>query len=180
MGTLEYVQIAVATLVDVGLRQEATFRTRATDTETLQQGRVIKRVGGVQQRLGALQRGTQLADVPALDDRDAVLQHLAGAHAPQQFARGQVGAERVFAHLQFAGGIELARQQLPLRILAFIHAGLAQFAQHAVHAIAAGDDHALGGRGDPRGGEGAAPAGRGRLGRVADRGECLRRAVLQQ
>ncbi|KAG1309857.1 hypothetical protein G6F63_016403 [Rhizopus arrhizus] len=64
----------------------------ATETETLHQGRVIKRVGGVQQRLGALQRGTQLADVPALDDRDAVLQHLAGAHAQQQFARAAATA----------------------------------------------------------------------------------------
>ena len=48
----------------------------ATEAKALHQRGVIQVVGGVQQRLGALECGTQLADVPALDNGDAVLQHL--------------------------------------------------------------------------------------------------------
>ncbi|MCY1444617.1 hypothetical protein D9M71_610980 [compost metagenome] len=94
------------------------------------------------QRIGALERGTQLADVPAFDDGDAVLQGAALAHAGEQFARGELGVQRVFADLELARGVQLARKQLPLGVVAFIHAGIAQFAHDGLQAVARGDDHA--------------------------------------
>ena len=93
------------------------------------------------QRRGIAQRGAQLADIPAFDDRETILQGAALTHALQQFARSECRLKGILTHLQLAGGPGLAGQHAPLQVSALRHTLCAQLAQHGGEGIAAGDFH---------------------------------------
>ena len=64
-------------------------------------------------RVGS-QREADLLERPAIDDRELMLQHLAGGHATQQLARRQARRQRVFAGMEFSFDAELATERAPV------------------------------------------------------------------
>ena len=97
---------------------------------------IVHAWGLLQQRAGLRQGSAQLADVPALDDGEAVADDAPLAHLHQQFARAHPRLELVLAHLQAAAGIQAPRQQLPLGPVPVGDPGLAELFKHAQERIA--------------------------------------------
>ncbi|MNZ82989.1 hypothetical protein D3C78_1017050 [compost metagenome] len=118
MGLTQQIDIAHAAHVAIGIGEETSFRMLTVETETLHHCRIVQVGEGLPQTLLGGQCGAQLAEGPALDQRQAVLHHVTALPLGQQITGGLSRRQAVLATVQaLAVEIEAPVQAQPQRAL---------------------------------------------------------------
>ena len=99
-GAAQQIHIAGAARVEIGFRREPALRVGTGPAQTGHHRGAVQVHQGVLYALQAGQAGAPFAEIPALHQGDAALQHVATVDLFQQREQGVAGVELVLAHMQ--------------------------------------------------------------------------------